>query len=176
MPWQIRGLQLHFLPAEALNGLLPLLARYQRTLKSTNPQAQVTLYSYNVLMDWLGQYNHEPDGQGGATLTFLNLAALGSGQPYAFYAEPAKEAVPAIGVADSEVQYSPANASSPANQAIASAMSTLLRGGLTQPKMLAAMDVKCADSSTSAATGIALPGMKPSQPRAIGAAESAITH
>ena len=60
-------------------------------------------------MDWLGQFNHQPDGQGGATLVFLNLAALGSGQPYAFYAEPAKDAVPAIGVADSEVQYSAAN-------------------------------------------------------------------
>ncbi len=164
VPWQIRGLQVHFLPAEALNGLLPLLARSGRTLKSTNPQAQVTLYSYNVLMDWLGQFNHQPDGQGGATLAFLNLAALGSGQPYAFYAEPAKEAVPAIGLADSEVQYSAANASSPANQAVASAMATVLRGGLTQPKMLAAMDVKCADTSTSAGTGIALPGMKPSQP------------
>jgi hypothetical protein len=164
VPWRIQGLQVHFLPTAELNSLLPLLTRSQHSFKSANPQTQVTLYSYNVLMDWLGQFNHQPDGQGGATLVFLNLAALDSGQPYAFYAEPAKDAVPAIGVADSEVQYSAANASSAANQAVASAMATVLHGGLTQPKMLAAMDVKCADTSTSAGSGIALPGMKPSQP------------
>lgn len=164
VPWQIQGLQVHFLPVEALNSLLPLLTKSQRTLKSTNPQTQVTLYSYNVLMDWLGQFDHQPDGQGGATLVFLNLANLGSGQAYAFYAEPAKDSVPAIGVADAEVQYPAANASTPAMQAVATAMSTVLQGGLTQPKMLAAMDVKCADTSSAAGSGIALPGMKPTQP------------
>lgn len=164
VPWQIQGLQVHFLPAEVLNGLLPLLTKSQHLFQSTNPQTQVTLYSYNVLMDWLGQFNHQPNGQGGATLVFLNLAALGAGQPYAFYAEPAKDAVPAIGVADAEVQYSAANSTSSANQAVASAMTAVLQGGLTQPKMLAAMDVVCADATTSAARGFTLPGMKPSQP------------
>ena len=160
VPWQIQGLQVHFLPAAA--SLLPLLASSQRTLKSTNPQTQITLYSYNVLMDWLGQFNHQPDGQGGATLVFLNLPGLGSGQPYAFYAEPAKDVAPAIGIADSEVQYPAANAS-PADQAVASAMTAVLEGGLTQPKMLAAMDLKCADTTTAAGSGRGLPGMQPSQ-------------
>jgi hypothetical protein len=164
VPWQIQGLQVHFLPAGTLNGLLPLLTKSQRTLKSVNPQTEVTLYSYNVLMDWLGQFNHQPDGQGGATLVFLNLGALGSGQPYAFYAEPAKDSVPAIGIADAEVQYSAANGSSAASQAVASAMTTVLQGGLTEPKMLAAMDVECAGATTAAGSGIALPGMKASQP------------
>ena len=164
VPWQIKGLQVHFLPAETLNALLPQLTKSQRSLKSANPRTQVTLYSYNVLMDWLGQFNDQPDGQGGATLIFLNLAALGSGQPYAFYAEPAKDAVPAIGVADSEVQYSAANSTSPANQAVASAMTAVLQGGLTQPKMLTAMDTVCADATTSAARGFTLSGMKPTQP------------
>jgi len=164
VPWTIQGLEVHFLPAEALNSLLPLLAKSQHTFKSTNPQTEITLYSYNVLMDWLGQFNHQPAGLGGATLVFLNLAALGSSQPYAFYAEPAKDAVPAIGVADSEVQYPAANGSSAANQAIASAMTAVLHGGLTQPKMLAAMDVKCTETTTSVSSGFALPGMKPSQP------------
>ena len=164
VPWKIQGLQVHFLPAEALNGVMPQLTKSERTLKSANPQTQVALYSYNVLMDWLAQYNHQPDGQGGATLVFLNLATLGSSQPYAFYAEPAKDSAPAIGIADSEVQYPAAKASSSANQAVASAMATVLQGGLTQPKMLAAMDVRCAASTTSAGSGIVLPGMKSSQP------------
>jgi hypothetical protein len=43
-------------------------------------------------------------------------------------------------------------------------MTAVLQGGLTQPKMLAAMDVKCADTTTAAGSGITLPGMKPSQP------------
>ncbi len=115
-------------------------------------------------MDWLGQFNNQPDGQGGATLVFLNLPNLASGQPYAFYAEPAKDAVPAVGIADSEVQYPAANGSSPATQAVASAMTAVLHGGLTQPKMLAAMDVKCLSTTVAAGSGIDLPGMKPSQP------------
>ena len=162
VPWQIQGLQMHFLPSGTLSGLLPLLAKSQRTLKSTNPSTQITLYSYNVLMDWLGQFNHQPAGQGGATLVFLNLPNIG--QPYAFYAEPAKDAVPAIGIADSEVQYPAATGASPASQAVASAMDTVLSGGLTQPKMLAAMDVKCVSTTIAAGSALALPGMKPSQP------------
>jgi hypothetical protein len=164
VPWKIQGLEVHFLPAETLNSLLPLLTKSQHTFKSTTPETQITLYSYNVLMDWLRQFDHQPAGQGGATLVFLNLAALGTVQPYAFYAEPAKDAVPAIGIADSEVQYSSANGTSAANQAVASAMTAVLHRGLTQPKMLAAMDVKCTETTTSASSGFAIPGMKPSQP------------
>src|SRR5207248_6276211 len=39
-----------------------------------------------------------------------------------------------------------------------------LNGGLTQPKMLAAMDVTCLATTTSAGSGTTLPGMKASQP------------
>lgn len=164
VPWRIQGLHIQFLPPDALSGLLPLLAGSQRTLKSSNPQTQVALFSYNVLMDWLEKFNHQPDGQGGAGLVFLNLPQLASGQPYAFYAEPAKDVVPAVGIADSEVQYPAATGSSPAMQAVATTMTTVLQGGLTQPKMLAAMDVKCLNTTTAAGSGITIPGMLPSQP------------
>ncbi len=163
VPWKIQRVETHFLPAQTLNELLPLLQSSQRTFNSNNPPQQVTMYSYNVLMDWLAKFDRS-GVEGGATLVFLNLPQLASGQPYAFYAEPARDIVPTVGIADSEVQYAASTGSSPANRAVASIMNTVLQGGLTQPKMLAAMDVKCDSDTTAAASGLALPGMLPTQP------------
>jgi hypothetical protein len=161
VPWKIQGIDMYFLSAGALTDLLPLLQESQRTFNSNNPQTHVTLYSYNVLMDYLARYNSP--NKGGATLVFLNLPSAVSSQPYAFYAEPAKDAVPVVGIADSEVQYSSANGTTPGNQAVESIMNTVLEGGLTQPKMLAAMDVKCITDAMASASGKLLPGMLPTQ-------------
>ena len=161
VPWKIQGIDMYFLPAAALTDLLPLLQQSQRTFTSSNPGIQVTLYSYNVLMDYLARYNSP--GKGGATLVFLNLPSAVSSQPYAFYAEPAKDAVPVVGVGDSEVQYSAASGTTQPNQAVESVMNTVLEGGLTQPKMLAAMDVKCLSDAMASASGKLLPGMLPTQ-------------
>lgn len=163
VPWKIQGIDMHFLPAAAAANLLSALQSSQRTFQSTNPQEQVTLYSYNVLMDGLAPFN-PPAGQGGATLVFLNIPQLASGHTYAFYAEPAKDIVPAVGIADSEVQYPAATGSSAANQAVDTIMSTVLQGGLTQPKMLASMDVTCASDAMASAAGKLLPGMLATQP------------
>ena len=152
---------MYFLPSEALTDLVPLLQQSRRTFNSTNPQTQVTLYSYNVLMDYLARYNST--SKGGATLVFLNLPSAVSSQPYAFYAEPAKDVAPIVGIADSEVQYSAANGTTPGNQAVDAVMNTVLEGGLTQPKMLAAMDVKCVMDVMASSSGKLLPGMLPTQ-------------
>jgi hypothetical protein len=163
VPWKIQNLNFHFLPQQVLASLVPLLEGSQRTLPSTNPQTHVTLYSYNVLMDWLARFTGQPAGSGRNTLVFLNLPGIAAGQPYSFYAEPAKDVVPTVGVADSEVQYSAATGTSPSTQAVESLMNTVLQGGLTQPKMLTSMDVTCSKETQAAGSGFSIPGMLPTQ-------------
>ena len=139
VPWQIQGLQVHFLRPSGLTDVSAAAYEIATLIQIHNPPAQIALYSYNVLMDWLARFNQPADGQGGATLVFLNLPGLG--QPYAFYAEPAKDAVPAMGIADTKYSMPPRPARRRPIRRLLPSMTAVLDGGLTQPKMLAAMDV-----------------------------------
>ncbi|MDX1488851.1 MAG: hypothetical protein R3268_11660, partial [Acidiferrobacterales bacterium] len=122
VPWRADPITVHFLPAQLLDDLYPQLEQSRTALESANPAVTFDLYSYNELFDWLEKERRIREQRGGATLVFLNLAEF-SGETYTFYAEPAKDVVPAIGNGPVEQQYAPATATTPEHQAVADLMS-----------------------------------------------------
>jgi hypothetical protein len=163
VPWRVGPLQIHFLPTSALQALYPRLHSSKTPFSSSNPPATYNLYSYEELFSWLSEQPFGQQPRGGATLVFLNLAEL-AGERYSFYADPTRDLVPAGGLAPAEVHYPPATATTSTSQEISQFMTAILGGGLTQPKMMAALEVECARGTSAAQAGLDIPGLKPTQP------------
>jgi len=168
VPWRVRQLQVNFLPATVLGGLYQTLRASQIHYTSSNPPARFTLYSYNALLRWLeaAPFVHTP--QGGGALVFLNLRELAGG-PYSFFAEPRADLQPAIGNGPVEIQYPPLVPRDPAHptadEQTGMLLSSLFKGGLTQPKMLAALELFCEATTNAADAGLvgSVPGIDPGQ-------------
>ena len=78
---------------------------------------------------------------------FLNLGELAGG-PYSFFAEPRADLLPAIGNGPVEIQHPPIaprdpRTRRPDEQTGDAALLAASRAGLTQPKMLAALELLC---------------------------------
>jgi hypothetical protein len=168
VPWRVDRLEIAFLPAQVLKGLYESLRASQIPFTSANPPARFTLYSYNALQTWLEAAPLLRAPRGGGALVFLNLAEL-TGTPYSFFAEPRADLLPVIGNAPVEIQYPPIAPRDPqnptANEQTGALMSSLFNGGLTQAKMLAALELRC-EAATNAADAFlvgSVPGIRPTQ-------------
>ena len=168
VPWKVQRLEVTFLPASVLKGLYAPLRATQIPLTSANPAARFTLYSYNALLRWLDGAPFLQAPRGGGALVFLNLGELAGG-PYSFFAEPRADLLPAIGNAPVEIQYPPIAPRDPQHPTLdeqtGALMSSLFKGGLTQPKMLAALELHCEATMSAADAGLvgSVPGIRPAQ-------------
>ena len=160
--WQIEELTFSHLPAATLADLYPVLSASQVEYVSRNPQQTFQLYSYNRLMDWIDGNVEIEERRGGATLVFLNLPPLAEA-PYSFYIEPQEDRYAVRATAPAEVQYPEVTAADPSYQQAADVMAAALGGGLTQAKMLAALEVVCPRTTTVAQAGLAVPGAADAQ-------------
>ncbi len=159
--WKTGKIKFSFFPKSKLNSLYQELQENATQLVSENPNVALDLYSYNKLMDWLEDRPEFKEPKGGAALVFLNLKAF-AGTDYTFYADSQEDLVPLQGVTPSEVQFPPAQAGNPQYQPAADLLTQALDGGLTQAKMLAAVEVECEETTGAENIG-GLPGAKPDQ-------------
>ena len=160
--WKIEDLTFSHLPAATLADLYPMLEATQVAYESRNPRQTFQLYSYNALMDWLAAAGEIEERRGGATLVFLNMPRLAAA-PYTFYGEPQEDLHALRATAPAEVQYPGMSATDPSYQRAADVMNAALAGGLTQPKMLAALELVCPGTTTAAELGVTIPGATDSQ-------------
>ena len=169
--WQIEDLTFSHLPAATLADLYPELRASQVEYASRHPQQTFQLYSYNRLMDWIDGNVEIEERRGGATLVFLNLPPLAAA-PYSFYIEPQEDRYALRATAPAEVQYPEVTAADPSYQQAADVMAAALGGGLTQAKMLAALEVVCPQTTTVAEAGLAVPGAAESHSRSASSGSS----
>ena len=162
--YEVDKLDFYFLPPTDLKNLYAQLRKSKKTFVSNNPSIEYILYSYNELFNWFEKKKFFKEPRGGAALVFMNLEEFAD-QTYTFYGEPSEDWESAVGNGPSEVQYPPAVASSAEYQNIANLMTLVLGGGLTQAKMLAALEVRCAITQTAEEAGLVdtIPGIKPEQ-------------
>ena len=160
--WKIEDLTFSHLPAATLADLYPVLEATQVEYESRNPRQTFQLYSYNALMDWLAAAGEIEERSGGATLVFLNMPRLAAA-PYTFYGEPQEDLHALRATAPAEVQYPGMSATDPSYQRAADVMNAAIGGGLSQPKMLAALELVCPETTAAAELGVAIPGATDSQ-------------